>query len=139
MNDVILTNESMKRSRADLCSDSNQDISDVRNVHGRLNGILCNEPPCRDNFIRLEFYSSHVENNHNNVCGQCSQNFITERILELHFDECHNPFNCMNSSLKCFEPQCQERFETHKERIQHLISNHGYPRFYDFDVIFSGY
>lgn len=103
------------------------------------NGIICNESPCDNNFILLEFYSSHVENYHNNRCDKCKQNFISNHILNLHLDECHNPFLTESDHLKCFEIQCNETFENHNERIDHLIKIHDYPSFFDFDMIFSGY
>lgn len=117
---------------------TNEKVDNSNNTAVR-NGIICNESPCENNFILLEFYPSHVENYHNNRCSKCKQNFISNHILNLHIDECHNPFLNEFDNLKCFEVHCNETFENHNERIKHLIKKHDYPSFFDFDMIFSGY
>lgn len=102
-------------------------------------GITCNEPPCQNNFILLEFYANHVEHYHNNRCSKCQQNFVSNHILTLHINECHNPFINEFEKISCFEPDCHVKFDNQSERVKHLIEKHNYPPFFDFDMIFSGY
>lgn len=149
----------MKRERSDSLNDSHIDNNTVQNWQAKngnitsntitnnskynnatiRKGITCNEPPCENNYIQLEFYANHVESFHNNRCSKCKQNFVSNHILTLHINECHNPFINEFEKLSCYEPECPVEFDSHCERVRHLIDIHNYPPFFDFDVVFSGY
>ena len=135
----LSSSSSSKTTTTNNINNNNNNNNSSSNNSVVRNGIVCNEPPCKNNFILLEFYSSHVENYHNNRCDKCKQNFVSNHILYLHINECHNPFFNEFEKLKCFEIHCNETFENHSERINHLIKVHDYPPFFDFDMIFSGY
>ncbi|SCU84438.1 LADA_0D01684g1_1 [Lachancea dasiensis] len=105
----------------------------------RKNGVVCNEPPCANDYVSLELYSSHVSQFHDNVCCACGKNFVYQRILDLHLEECHDPFRDSDSQLKCWHAKCRDQFPTHALRIEHLQRTHHYPSSYDFDIIYKGY
>ncbi|CAL9736180.1 hypothetical protein MOSE0_J03840 [Monosporozyma servazzii] len=142
----------MKRERSDSLNDSHIDHNTIQQWQAKngnttnndnnatiRKGITCNELPCENNFIQLEFYANHVETYHNNRCSKCKQNFVSNHILTLHINECHNPFINEFAKITCFELDCPAEFDSHSERVKHLIAKHNYPPFFDFDVIFSGY
>lgn len=126
-------------SSTDIYSQHTSNDDKDNSIRNPEEGITCDEAPCSNNFIKLEHYTNHVENYHNNRCSKCQQNFVSNYILNLHINECHNPFINEFEQLSCFEPNCDVTFDTHQQRVQHLIEKHQYPPFFDFDMIFSGY
>ncbi|AET38962.1 uncharacterized protein Ecym_3479 [Eremothecium cymbalariae DBVPG len=75
----------VKRKRDDDCN-----ISPAINLPE--NHIICNDPPCNGLLIEVHLYPSHVEQHHDNICIKCGKNLPTQRLLERHQDEVHNPF-----------------------------------------------
>lgn len=102
------------------------------------NTIICEEPPCTSSKIPIEIYLEHVQQYHEHRCEACGGNFVTERLLELHQDELHNPFD-LRLPLKCFEANCTQEFKTQDQRIHHLHVQHSYPDSFDFNVVSKGY
>lgn len=100
--------------------------------------VICQEPPCTLSHVPIELYNEHVQQYHEHQCQACSGNFVTEKLLEIHQEEFHNPFN-RNCLLRCFEPECIQEFNTQEQRIDHLRSEHNYPETFDFDIIARGY
>ncbi|SCU92325.1 LAMI_0E09780g1_1 [Lachancea mirantina] len=99
----------------------------------------CNEPPCNGVNVPAELISMHVQQMHENVCEACGLNLINEWSLELHLSECHDPFRPAKGAFMCYEMNCDEHFENHLDRVQHLKDNHNYPDDYPFDFIYEGY
>ncbi|SCU94275.1 LANO_0E06260g1_1 [Lachancea nothofagi CBS 11611] len=103
------------------------------------NGIICNEPPCDHEYVSLDLFHAHVNQYHDNVCDACGMNLVTQRILDLHLEECHNPFLATIGTYNCWERQCDAHFESHTLRIEHLKKVHLYPDNYDFNIVYMGY
>lgn len=101
-------------------------------------GITCWEHPCSNVYVPIELYTSHVQQYHDHCCAQCGKNLATDRLLNLHLEEMHNPFNADRARYHCFEELCKEDFETQRERIKHLIEAHNYPESFDFDIVRNG-
>lgn len=113
--------------------------------------IECHFTPC--NLIPLIFsdyqsYEAHYMNRHHYYCEVCSKEFPDNRILDLHFEENHDPFFGMKKErqeaiYRCFEvfsnAKCEEKFHTHDERNVHMMRYHGYPKDFDFDIVNSGW
>lgn len=114
--------------------DSEIDRDKVSSHHA----VLCQEAPCVLKEIPLELYHEHAMQYHEHRCEACLRNFVTERLLELHLEEFHNPF-ASKSVLKCFEPGCNKQFCTHSQRVRHLRDDHNYPETFNFDIIQEGY
>ncbi|AAS51596.1 ADL324Wp [Eremothecium gossypii ATCC 10895] len=100
--------------------------------------IVCNDPPCSGARISMHIYPSHVAEHHDNVCAACNKNMITERMLQLHLQELHDPFNS-NKALECYEADCMQQFQTHSKRREHLITVHEYPMNARLDIVYTGY
>ncbi|MBW0517709.1 hypothetical protein O181_057424 [Austropuccinia psidii MF-1] len=90
------------------------------------------------NLIELE---SHHRSHHAFVCSQnnCSKIFPSERFLELHLCECHDPISDIKrernqKTFACFEPYCERLFRTPKSRRLHLIDHHHYPPTFFFSL-----
>jgi len=69
--------------------------------------------------------------------------FPDERLLELHFAECHDPIVDIRKdrgekTFACFVPTCVRMFETPAKRRMHLIDAHHYPKEYFFAVVNKG-
>jgi len=69
--------------------------------------------------------------------------FPDERLLELHFAECHDPIVAIRKergekTFACFVPTCIRMFETPAKRRMHLIDVHHYPKEYFFAVTNKG-
>lgn len=100
--------------------------------------IVCQEPPCILNKVPVELFSEHAMQYHEHRCEACLGNLVTERLLELHLQEYHNPF-ISNKKLQCFEPNCSQLFSTHGQRVYHLRDDHNYPETFDFNILQNGY
>ncbi|GAV53395.1 hypothetical protein ZYGR_0AI06790 [Zygosaccharomyces rouxii] len=100
--------------------------------------IVCQEPPCFLNHVPIELYNEHAQQYHEHRCEACHGNFVTEKLLEIHQEEFHNPFR-QKSTLRCFEPDCIQEFNTENQRIDHLRNEHNYPETFDFYIIARGY
>ena len=100
------------------------------------NAITCNEQLCKDEVVPLHLYPTHVEAYHNNTCEECKGNFASDYMLEIHIDECHNPFH--GPRFHCFESECGDMFSSHGGRVKHLKERHYYPDQYDYEIIYKG-
>lgn len=109
--------------------------------------IECSLPPlCSQEakqFESFEQYELHYVSEHTNICTECKRNFPTNRLLELHIAENHDPF--MKIKLQrgdrvfgCFVENCDKLFRDHKKRRLHLIDKHDYPRDYIFSIVDRG-
>lgn len=57
--------------------------------------VTCREPPCHRNpvsFSDVGQYELHHRQFHSLVCIECHAHFPSERIMELHLEERHDPF-----------------------------------------------
>ncbi|BGP41749.1 hypothetical protein JCM10449v2_005740 [Rhodotorula kratochvilovae] len=74
------------------------------------------------------------------VCGRV---FPDDRLLELHFTECHDEMAQLRRErgekiFACFQPACTQLFATPKGRRLHLIEKHAYPSQFYFGVTIWG-
>ncbi|KAG4303648.1 hypothetical protein PCANB_000033 [Pneumocystis canis] len=109
--------------------------------------ITCHLPSkCMRNpsvFLSFSAYEAHYQQQHCNVCYECGKVFPSQRMIELHFSEVHDPILCLKKErgeriFECFVEKCGKHFLNVKERKQHLISHHFYPKEYHFGVIYTG-
>jgi hypothetical protein len=56
--------------------------------------MKCALPPHKEalNFASYEEYESHYNQAHTNRCSECRKNFPAAHLLNLHVEECHDPF-----------------------------------------------
>ncbi|OWB64626.1 binding protein [[Candida] boidinii] len=137
---------SLKRSRDDSSDDT---VSVLNTNNAQLkNSIKCTlTPKCiKENIIlsSQDQFEIHYLTNHSNICSICHKRFPNERILELHIDENHNPFNDLRilkgdtKIYKCFIKNCDKICSSHKKRRLHLIDKHNYPKNYLFSIVDKG-
>lgn len=109
--------------------------------------ITCNLPPlCSTDpkeFESFSLYQLHYISDHTNICTECKKNFPTNKLLDVHIAENHDPF--MKIKLQrgdrvfgCFVENCDKLFRDHKKRRLHLIDKHHYPRDYIFSIVDNG-
>jgi hypothetical protein len=56
--------------------------------------MKCSLPPHKEglSFQSYQEYEAHYNGAHLNRCLECHKNFPSEHLLNLHFEECHDPF-----------------------------------------------
>jgi len=56
--------------------------------------MKCSLPPHKDSlsFQTYEEYEAHYAKAHLNRCLECHKNLPSEHLLNVHFEECHDPF-----------------------------------------------
>ncbi|KAJ5575759.1 Zinc finger C2H2 [Penicillium sp. DV-2018c] len=128
----------------------------------------CSLPPHREtlSFTSYEDYEVHYLQSHVNRCSECSKNFPTSHLLNLHIEENHDPLAAArrargdktvsyldsghdfipnaelvaNSDIKygCFVENCERKCSTPQKRRLHLIDKHMFPKSYNFYVVNDG-
>ncbi|KZT59420.1 hypothetical protein CALCODRAFT_493562 [Calocera cornea HHB12733] len=112
-------------------------------------GIICSLPPtCHRHPAVLgdaQALERHYKTYHTHVCQEkgCMSVFPDQRLLELHFAECHDPIVAIRKergekTFACFIPTCIKMFDTPAKRRMHLIDGHHYPKEYFFAVTNKG-
>ncbi|KZV70865.1 hypothetical protein PENSPDRAFT_752244 [Peniophora sp. CONT] len=108
--------------------------------------LVCSLPPTcsRNGGTRLQGtreLEAHYAKFHAHVCSApgCECIFPEARLLELHLTECHDPLADVRKErgekiFACHLATCPKHFRTPKNRRNHLISAHGYPRQYFFAI-----
>ncbi|CCX34594.1 Similar to Zinc finger protein 511; acc. no. Q7ZZ00 [Pyronema omphalodes CBS 100304] len=125
-----------KESRADPASVSSTTTGPT---------IICTEAPvCTARaFHSYEEYEVHYAKTHTNRCTECRKNFPTNRFLELHIRECHDPLSQIkyergDKIFGCFVEGCDRMCSTPFKRKRHLIDKHCFPEDYNFFVTKDG-
>ncbi|EPB91393.1 hypothetical protein HMPREF1544_01714 [Mucor circinelloides 1006PhL] len=103
--------------------------------------IYCD--PCRIEFPDVVAYELHYEAVHRNVCSVCHKIFPGEEWLQLHLDEFHDVILQMKKDRgekihKCYVQTCTKVFSTPRMRRLHLVDKHCYPRYFPFDLVYTG-
>ncbi|KAI7900698.1 uncharacterized protein BX663DRAFT_406295, partial [Cokeromyces recurvatus] len=103
--------------------------------------IYCNA--CRIEFPSITAYESHYEAIHRNVCSVCHKIFPGSEWLQLHLDELHDVILQMKKAKgekihKCYVETCKKMFSTPRMRRLHLIDKHRYPKYFPFDIVYTG-
>lgn len=109
--------------------------------------ITCNLPPiCSQDpsvFPNWKQYELHYISSHTNTCSECTKNFPTSKLLDLHITENHDPFTRIKLQkgepvFGCFVENCDRFFKDHKKRRLHLIDKHDYPKDFIFSIVDRG-
>ncbi|XP_072533101.1 zinc finger protein 511 isoform X2 [Salminus brasiliensis] len=97
----------------------------------------CHITGCKQLFDTLEGYEHHYNSLHRHVCSNCKRSFPSNRLLDIHILEWHDSLfqvmaekQCM---YQCLVEGCGLKFQTSKERKDHLITAHSYPSDFRFD------
>lgn len=91
-----------KRGIDDEDDDFQDDLKQIKseNSASNLSAITCELPPlCSANpqsFSSLKLFESHYMKFHSMNCVQCGKTFPSERILDLHITENHDPFAALH-------------------------------------------
>ncbi|KAL0139682.1 hypothetical protein V8B55DRAFT_1598883 [Mucor lusitanicus] len=103
--------------------------------------IYCD--PCRIRLPDILAYELHYEAVHRNVCSVCHKIFPGEEWLQLHLDEFHDVILQLKKDrgdkiYKCYVPTCTKLFSTPRMRRLHLVDKHHYPKYFPFDLVYTG-
>ncbi|KAA8643089.1 hypothetical protein EYZ11_006175 [Aspergillus tanneri] len=105
----------------------------------------CSLPPHRGtlSFSSYEEYEVHYLQAHVNRCSECGRNFPTDRILNLHIEENHDPLTAEKrergeKTYGCFIEDCERKCSTPQKRRMHLIDKHMFPKTYNFFIVNDG-
>lgn len=130
-----------KRIRED---DENEHINEV--PLPVTSSLRCDIPPCHLRLVFFEDYLSyeaHVSNQHSFLCESCAPRkvFPSEKFLNIHIDEHHNPFLRIardkgEKVYRCFD--CDKICSTKHKRRLHMIDKHGYAKDFDFGIVNHG-
>ncbi|PKX96834.1 uncharacterized protein P174DRAFT_365104 [Aspergillus novofumigatus IBT 16806] len=95
----------------------------------------CSLPPHREviSFSSYEDYEVHYLQTHVNRCSECGKNFPTDRFLNLHIEENHDPLVAAKrdkgeKTYSCFIEDCDRKCSTPQKRRMHLIDKHMFPK-----------
>lgn len=116
----LLLAESVGNKVAVLDADCDPDALDRR----RRGTLMCACP--REFYSVLEF-ESHYASHHRLTCAQCHAAMPTERLLELHIAESHDPIFAARSVYECVVEGCPEHFASWADRKSHAVGAHRYP------------
>ncbi|KAJ5795087.1 Zinc finger C2H2 [Penicillium paradoxum] len=105
----------------------------------------CSLPPHREtlSFASYEEYEVHYLQSHVNRCSECSRNFPTGLLLNLHIEENHDPLAAARrargeKTYGCFIENCERKCSTPQKRRLHLIDKHMFPKSYNFYIVNDG-
>ncbi|PLB33833.1 uncharacterized protein BDW47DRAFT_113299 [Aspergillus candidus] len=107
--------------------------------------MRCSLPPHRETltFPSYEDYEVHYRQTHVNRCVECGKNFPTDRFLDLHIEENHDPLIAAKrergeKTYGCFVEDCERKCSTPQKRRMHLIDKHMFPKTYNFHIVNDG-
>ncbi|KAI0879202.1 hypothetical protein GGS24DRAFT_496022 [Hypoxylon argillaceum] len=107
--------------------------------------MRCSLPPHREvlSFTTYGDYETHYDKSHTNRCAECSKNFPSEHLLNVHFEDCHDVFAAVKRekgehTYACFVEGCDRKCRTPYKRRNHLIDKHMYPKNYFFALTKEG-
>ncbi|CEL09941.1 hypothetical protein ASPCAL13069 [Aspergillus calidoustus] len=107
--------------------------------------MRCSLPPHREtlSFSSYDDYEVHYQQAHVNRCTECARNFPTDRFLNLHIEENHDPLIAARrergeKTYGCFVENCERKCSTPQKRRMHLIDKHMFPKSYNFYIVNDG-
>ncbi|KAK9448521.1 uncharacterized protein V1518DRAFT_419181 [Limtongia smithiae] len=141
-----------KRARTtdDEDSEGHEDDQRIRPDVGDIldeDFIICTLPPrCVNSprfFAAASAFETHYRREHSLICDECKCTLPSERFLDLHISEEHDPFVAARRErgekvYACFMAECDKLCVDPKKRRMHLIDKHGYPKDFYFDVVCRG-
>ncbi|OQE92412.1 hypothetical protein PENNAL_c0007G08259 [Penicillium nalgiovense] len=108
----------------------------------------CSLPPHPEtlSFTSYEDYEVHYLQSHVNRCSECSKNFPTGHLLNIHIEENHDPLAAARRArgdktkykYGCFIEDCERKCSTPQKRRLHLIDKHMFPKTYNFYIVNDG-
>ncbi|KAE8318003.1 C2H2 type zinc finger domain protein [Aspergillus transmontanensis] len=118
-------------------------LSDTANSSTEV--MHCSLPPHREtlSFPSYDDYEVHYKQTHVNRCTACGKNFPTDRFLNLHIEENHDPLIAAKKdrgekTYGCFIEDCERKCSTPQKRRMHLIDKHMFPKTYNFYIVNDG-
>ncbi|KAB8260845.1 hypothetical protein BDV32DRAFT_122251 [Aspergillus pseudonomiae] len=118
-------------------------LSDTAN--SGIEVMQCSLPPHREtlSFPSYDDYEVHYKQTHVNRCTACGKNFPTDRFLNLHIEENHDPLIAAKKdrgekTYGCFIEDCERKCSTPQKRRMHLIDKHMFPKTYNFYIVNDG-
>ncbi|KAI1200027.1 hypothetical protein F5X97DRAFT_321783 [Nemania serpens] len=107
--------------------------------------MRCSLPPHREvlSFTTYGDYDAHYSKSHTHRCAECTKNFPSEHLLNVHFEDCHDVFAAVKRekgehTYSCFVEGCDRKCRTPYKRRNHLIDKHMYPKNYFFALTKDG-
>lgn len=106
--------------------------------------IQCHLPPHKSlAFSSYEDYDVHYQKEHVNRCIVCYKNFPSNRYLDLHHAENHDPINESRKAkgektYACLLEGCDKVCWSWQKRKRHMIDKHAFPKNYDFFIVNYG-
>uniref|UniRef100_A0A224YJD7 Alpha-snap protein n=1 Tax=Rhipicephalus zambeziensis TaxID=60191 RepID=A0A224YJD7_9ACAR len=90
----------------------------------RSGTLMC---ACPREFDSVREFESHYASRHRLTCAQCRAAMPTERLLELHIAESHDPIFAARPKYECVVEGCPEHFASWADRKKHAVDAHRYP------------
>ncbi|KAH7971582.1 hypothetical protein HPB52_000325 [Rhipicephalus sanguineus] len=112
--------ESVGNKVAVLDADCDPDALERR----RSGALIC---ACPREFDSVREFESHYASRHRLTCAQCRAAMPTERLLELHIAESHDPIFAARPKYECVVEGCPEHFASWADRKMHAIDAHSGP------------
>ncbi|XP_018393628.1 PREDICTED: zinc finger protein 511 [Cyphomyrmex costatus] len=105
--------------------------------HEVIKEFPCYVPGCKNIFQTLLDYEMHYNSSHRYACTECKVSKPNPRLLEIHIQETHDAFFKVSSEkqamYQCYDSECDIKFNNPKERKEHCIEVHKFPKKYRFD------
>ncbi|KAI9924432.1 hypothetical protein ASPWEDRAFT_23482 [Aspergillus wentii DTO 134E9] len=138
--------ESWSRSSSPASSTGRSKLLHLQDsVNASAEVMRCSLPPHKEtiSFTSYEDYEVHYRQAHVNRCSECGKNFPTDRFLNLHIEENHDPLIAAlrergEKTYGCFIENCERKCSTPQKRRMHLIDKHMFPRTYNFFIVNDG-
>lgn len=97
----------------------------------------CCVPHCLETFDSTSALEEHYEKNHVHQCHECHRIFPNEYLLDLHLQETHDAYYQTlvqhgKTTYPCLVQNCPVTFDTLDQRMDHLQTAHGYPKWFRF-------
>ena len=107
-------------------------------LHKDYEEFACSVPGCQARFSQLIDSETHYNAKHRHTCSQCKKCLPSPHLLDLHLSENHDSYfqllAAKKPSFQCFLETCLERFWSPKDRREHCIQIHSFPKNFKFDV-----
>ncbi|GAA5912261.1 hypothetical protein JCM6882_005210 [Rhodosporidiobolus microsporus] len=118
-------------------------LDSLEDHHRAYHAFVCRAPPPTAEWAVDKGKGKGKERVNEGEEAVCGRVFPDERILQLHFTECHDSLAQLRSErgekiFACFLPSCSHLSSTPKGRRLHLVDKHAFPSQYFFGVTIWG-
>ena len=107
-------------------------------LHKDYEEFACSVPTCQARFSQLIDSETHYNAKHRHACSQCKKCLPSAHLLDLHLSETHDSYfqllSAKKPSFQCFLETCLDRFWSPKDRREHCIQIHSFPKNFKFDA-----